>query len=275
MSCCPKNMSSRSLIAASVFALASAFCGAENAGAVQFDGFLQPCQQVELASEETGILQQLLVKEGDRITAGTPVAKLSSDAEQVMFDLAEHQAHARGNYLAAEKTLEKRKAVLEEVRRMHANRHANDNELMRAELELELAEARFQVARDEMVAHEFEARSAGIRLARRTIVAPIDGVISKLHCREGEFVSPVRSDIVTIVNVDRLHAVFNVPSQQASLFESGKTFPIQCSSGEEVTATVEMIGVSIDAESGTVEVKLVVENPNGQLRAGDACVLKL
>lgn len=259
-----------------VFALAVVLSvGSGTASGLQFDGFLQPYRQVEVASEETGILQELLVREGDRVEVATPVARLSSDAEQVLFELASHQAQSRGSLIAAEKTLQKRREVLAQIRRMHEQKNANESELLRASLELELAEARLIAARDEMIAHDYEAQSAKIRLARRTISAPINGVVSRLHCREGEYVSPVRSDIVTIVDVDRLYAVFNIPSNQASLFVNGRTFPVQCSSGVEVTATVESIGVAIDAESGTLEVKLVIDNASGQLRAGDACTLRL
>jgi len=239
----------------------------------QFDGFLQPWRQVDLASDETGIIQEILVMQGQYVESGEPIGELTSDLEQVQYELATHLAQSRGNFMGAEKSFQKRQSVHEQIKIMHGSEHANDSELMRAELELELAAARLVSARDELIAQNFDMRRAKIQLDRRTIKAPISGFVSQIHCREGEYVSPVRSDIVTIVNVDRLYAVFNVPSNQTGQFEVGKTFQVQCSSGSTVDAAVEYIGVAIDAESGTVEIRLVIENGDYRMKAGDSCVL--
>lgn len=239
----------------------------------QFDGFLQPWKQVELASDESGILKSTLVMEGQRVEAGDVIAQLNSDLEKVQFDLAAHLAQSRGNYMAAEKNWEKRQSVFDQVQKMHAEKHANDNELMRAELELELAVARLVAARDELIGHEYEMQRAKLQLDRRSIMSPISGVVSALHVSEGEYVSPVKSEIATIVNVDQLYAVFNVPSGQIAQFEPGRKFQIQVSGGSTIEGTVEFVGVEIDAESGTVLVKLLIDNHEGLLRAGDSCIL--
>jgi RND family efflux transporter MFP subunit len=241
----------------------------------QFDGFLLPWKQVELASDESGILQATLVMEGQRVEAGDVIAQLNSDLEKVQFNLAAHLAQSRGNYMAAEKNWEKRQSVFDQVQKMHAEKHANDNELMRAELELELAVARLVAARDELIGHEFETQRAKLQLERRSITTPISGIVSALHVNEGEYVSPVKSEIATIVNVDQLYAVFNIPSGQVSQFEPGRKFQIQVSGGSTIEATVEVVGVEIDAESGTVLVKLLIDNSAGKLRAGDSCILMI
>ncbi len=239
----------------------------------QFDGFLQPYRQVDLASDETGIIQEILVMQGQHVETGEPIAKLTSDLEQVQYELATHLAQSRGNYMGAEKSFQKRQTVFDQVKQMRDTNHANETELMRAELELELSAARLVAARDELIAQDFDMRRAKLQLDRRTITAPISGFVSLIHCREGEYVSPVRSDIVTIVNVDRLYGVFNIPSNQAEQFEVGKTFHVRCSNGSTVDAIVEYVGVAIDAESGTVEIRLVIENEGYRMKAGDSCVL--
>lgn len=239
----------------------------------QLDGFLQPWKSVDLASDETGIIDEVLVMEGQRVTRGEVVARLKSDVEQIQFELATHLAQSRGNYMAAEKNWEKRQSVLDQVQKMHAANNANAIELMRAELELELAVARLVAARDELIGHEIEMRRAKAHLDRRSVVSPIDGFVSNIHTHEGEYISPVRSDIATIVNTDQLYAVFNVPSQFIDQFQHGKRMQIRLSGGVTVEGTVEFVGVEIDAESGTVQVKLVIDNREQRYRAGDSCTL--
>jgi multidrug efflux pump subunit AcrA (membrane-fusion protein) len=112
-------------------------------------------------------------------------------------------------------------------------------------------------------------------MERRTIVAPFDGVIAKLHRKEGEFLSPVRPEVVTLVDIDQLYATFSIPSAAAGTLEVGKTYHVEIGGQVGVNATLESVGVQTDAESGTVRVKLLIENRDHKLRAGEPCVWNL
>ena len=59
------------------------------------------------------------------------------------------------------------------------------------------------------------------------------------------------------------------------MFEVGKSFNLELINGETVTGTVHSIGVETDAQSGTVEVKFVIENPEGKYRSGEICTLNI
>jgi multidrug efflux pump subunit AcrA (membrane-fusion protein) len=142
-------------------------------------------------------------------------------------------------------------------------------------MELELAQSRLQSAKDEHIAREIEWRRAVAQMERRTIVAPFDGVVAKLHRKEGEFLSPVRPEVVTLVDIDQLYATFSIPSASASALEVGKTYPVEIGGQVGVKATLESIGVQTDAESGTVRVKLLIGNGDHKLRAGEPCVWNL
>jgi len=52
------------------------------------DCIIQPFIATELGSPATGILEELLVDRGDRVTKGMVVARLRSDLEQASLDLA-------------------------------------------------------------------------------------------------------------------------------------------------------------------------------------------
>ena len=142
-------------------------------------------------------------------------------------------------------------------------------------MELSIAKAKLLSAQEEVAVREIERRRAAVQLQRRTIFAPFDGVVAKIHSHEGEFLSPLRPEVVTLVQVDRLIATFAVPSSQISSFEIGKEFNIQMSEGRMVLGTVQSIGVETDAQSGTVEVKLVIENLSFENRSGEICTLNI
>lgn len=263
----------RPLITALMVATASLLLVDSAAG--QFDGFTEPYRTIELASDETGLIERVQVQEGDRIRAGQEIARLSSDLQRVQLELAAHMAGTDSAIVSAQQTLAKRQQIWEQIQKLRADGHAHENELVRAEMELDLARSRLQAAKDEHTAREIEMRRATAQLERRTIVAPFDGVVAKLHRKEGEFLSPVRPEVVTLVDTDRLYAVFSIPSSSVSILEVGKTYQLEIGSQVGVQATLDSIGVQTDAESGTVRVKLLIENRDLKLRAGEPCIWNL
>ena len=58
------------------------------------DCVIQPFVATELGSSATGILEELLVDRGDRVTKGMVVARLRSDLEQASLNLAKTRAES-------------------------------------------------------------------------------------------------------------------------------------------------------------------------------------
>jgi len=241
----------------------------------QVIGFTEAYKQIELSSDEAGAISELYVEEGDAIAAGGVVAQLDSRVQELQLEIATKMASTTSQLVAAEKTLEKRKSILGRLQTLKAKGHASDSEIIRAEMELSIAEAKSLSAQEDIAVRELEQRRAEVQLARRSIVAPFGGVVSKVHRRQGEFLSPVKPEVVTIVQVDRLLATFNVPSSQASMFETGASFTLTLASGGTVEATVELVGVETDAQSGTVEIKLLFDNADGKIRSGESITLNV
>jgi len=158
---------------------------------------------------------------------------------------------------------------------MHERGHASESEIIRSEMELSIAQSKYDAAREEGAVREIEKQRAEVQLDRRYVRTPFDGVISKIHRREGEFLSPVRPEVATVVQIDRLLSTFAIPVSQAGEFKVGKEFELTFESGETVTAVVYSMGVNTDAQSQTVEVKLVLENAELLIRAGEICTLNI
>ena len=241
----------------------------------QIDGFTEPFRKIDLSSDETGSIAEMLVEEAQMVREGEPIARLDSRVQELQLEIADHLAKTKSQLVAAEEAFNKRMAISNKLEELISNGHASRSEIIRAKMELSIAKAKFLAAQEEVAVRKIERKRAEVQLDRRTIVAPFDGVIATIHSREGEFLSPLRPEVVTLVQVDRLIATFAVPSSQISSFEIGKEFNIQMSQGQTVLATVHSIGVETDAQSGTVEIKLVVENPDFQFRSGEICTLNI
>lgn len=243
--------------------------------AQELDGFTVPFRIVDLAFDESGTLIELFVKEGDRVQGGGPVARLDDRIQQLQLELSRQLASSVGALEVAQKTFDKRQEILANLQRLHGNGHAAESELIRSELELSIAKSRLLAAQEEAIARDIDMRRAGLMLERRTLRAPFSGVVTRIHRHEGEYVSPMRPEIVTLVDLDRMFALFNVPSRSLDRVSNGQTVQVSFPSRTQVSGIVYYVGVETDAQSGTVQVKVLLENKDASLRAGERCFLNL
>ena len=92
--------------------------------------------------------------------------------------------------------------------------------------------------------------------------------------RAGEFTAPNDPHLIVLVQLDPLAATFHLPSRQAARYEVGATVQVEYpEQGNSADAVVEYISPVIDAESGTVAIKVRVPNPDNRRQSGQACNL--
>ncbi len=240
----------------------------------QIDGFIEPFRSIELSSDETGAIAGLEVEEGDLVKTDQVIARLDVRVQELQLEIAAQLAKTTSQLVAAEQTLNKREEISNRLEELKRNGHASQSEIIRAEMELSIAHAKVLAAQEEKAVREIECRRAEVQLARRTILSPFDGVVAKIHRRQGEFLSPLHPEVVTIIQVDRLLATFAIPSAELSKFKIGKEFNLELGN-RTITGKVHRIGVETDAQSGTVEVKLIIENESLELRSGEICTLNI
>ena len=258
-----------------VVGLAIILYGAVLAAHGQVEGFIEPYRSVDLSSSETGIVQELAVESGDIVQEGDVIARLDDRVQQVQLELAEHLATSKSALLVAEKTYQKRVTIQNRVQELIRTNSASDSELIRAELETTIAKSRLLSAQEEIVTRQIELKRTSAQLASRSIRAPFSGTIAKIHRREGEFISPAHPEVVTLVQLDKLIAKFNVPSSMMSSYKVGQEVEISMADGTKHIAQVVSVGVQTDAQSGTVEIKLLIDNPDGEIRSGEICSLNV
>ncbi len=257
------------------FTTNSALATTPQGDAFEITGFTQPFRKIDLSSDETGAIASLSVLEGDRVAAGDIVAKLDCRVQEIQLQIAEKMAGSTSQRIAASKSLKKRQAISQRIALLRQQGHASESEIIRADLELAIAESKYNVAVEDAAIREIEAKRAAVQLERRTITAPFNGLIAKIHSREGEFLSPLHPEICSIVQVDKLLATFNVSSDQAQQFTVGQSYELRLANGETISAEVYLVGVETDPQSGTVEIKLVIENSDYNIRSGENVTLNI
>jgi len=258
-----------------LIALLLLYFAASEAEGQSIDGFTQPYRSAAVSSEESGVIVALLVEEGDRVQRGDVIARLDDRVHQVQLELAEQRMNSTSELDAARLAFEKREAIHEQLLDLREQSHASQSELIRSELELAIARSKYLAAQEAAASREIEYRRSRILAEKRVIRASFDGIIAAIHIQEGEFVSPVNPEIATLVQIDTLLAVFNLPADNNPDLKLEQTVDVTFANGKNATGTVYRIGAVLDAESGTIPVKILIDNSSNQLRSGMQCQLVL
>ena len=243
-----------------------------HAGAV--DGFTEPYRTIEVASPEAGIISKVFVEDGQQIEIGAPLIQLDVELQEAQLAIAEAGKSARGRLDAAQAEVDVRQQRLLAIESLHGAGHARVEELDRAAADLAIAKGQLTAAREMQQLKQLEYDKIQVQIRRRTIRAPLGGVVTSVAKRAGEFTAPNDSQLVVLVQLDPLQVTFDVAGNEAEEFAVGdRATVLLAGSDEEVEGEVEYVSPVVDAESGTIAVRVVMPNTSGDLQSGQACSL--
>ncbi|MEP9399524.1 efflux RND transporter periplasmic adaptor subunit [Mesorhizobium sp. KR2-14] len=197
---------------------------------------------VAVTPDEAGRMTEVAVASGALVEAGTVIARLDSQAEEIAVErtrLAVSDAKAK-------------------LERMQALRNSNTASLV-------------QVTDAEVALHnaELAQRDAELKLERRSIVAPISGFIGILPIEAGNYVTQ-QTTVATIDDRSSIVIDFWVPERFAGAVSVGQKLeatPIS-NPGRSFAGTVSAVDSRLDEKSRTLRVQARIDNSDDALRAG-------
>jgi RND family efflux transporter MFP subunit len=192
----------------------------------------------------SGRLTEVVVASGQRVKRGDVLVRLDSDAETIALDRAEiavRDAQSR----------------LDRVQALQRANTATSVQVIDAQLVLRNA--------------ELARRDAQLSLERRTIVAPIDGIIGIIPVEVGNTVT-ADTAIATIDDRSSLIVDFWVPERFAGQIQvgAGLTAVPVAQPGQTFDGTVSAVDNRLDEASRTLWVKARIPNDDDRLRAGQS-----
>ena len=110
-------------------------------------------------------------------------------------------------------------------------------------------------------------REAQLNLSYCRITAPFDGKVVEILTREHETVRPGQP-VCRIIDDNTLLAVMNVPMHDRNLTTVGRTLRIKLDSGQIISGEIYEVSPQADHRTGTVRIKVRIDNRNGALTAG-------
>lgn len=255
----------------SVALCASAHCQTHES----IEGFSHPYRSAEVAASMTGIVEELLVAEGETVAPGQPLVKLDDEVHQALVAIAEAAVESRGELALATAEQKLRKQRLSAIQELAEKGHATPDELNRATSEWEVAAARVLAARENQRRRELELLKLKAQSHSFTVEAPFPGVVTKIHRLAGEYVGPVEPVVCEVAELSTLSAKFLAPSALVEGIDNGDSVTVLF-----LVSGVKVVGEATvspypDAETGMRSVQVRIANPQGNLRAGVRCRLLL
>ena len=139
--------------------------------------------------------------------------------------------------------------------------------------EIDIAEAAVTQASEQL-------KLAQEQLSDATIKSPIDGVIATQHLNVSDYAQPASSPTAkpafTVVAVDILKAVWNMPAGAARRINNGDLVLISTDSGiRNIVGTVAFISPTVNPDNNTVLVHATVPNSKNSLKPGTAITVSI
>jgi RND family efflux transporter MFP subunit len=199
-------------------------------------------RDVRLTARNSGIIEEILVDRGDRVTRGQALALLETDLYTRQLEQADQRLRLAG-------------AEHERARSLHEQNIVSFAEAQRKEIERDLAASEVEVAR--------------AWLERCTIRAPFDGVIVERWAVVGQrVVEDAGTPIFRIIADDRLRARVHVPEPRLAGVRVGDSARVELPGGASLAASVVFVSPAVEPASGTAPVIVEIAADRDATRCG-------
>jgi membrane fusion protein (multidrug efflux system) len=221
-------------------------------------GSLKTLEDVTVSPKKAGIINQILVREGDRVKKGQILIQLDDVDARLQVERAE------AGVKQAAATVETYRSIVPRYLKLYETQVIPQQTLDELIMKVKVDEARLDLAKAEL-------NLARQNLLDYRIVSPIEGVVNLKIASLGEHVNVAPKDeILKIVQMHPLELEFYVPENWAGKVHLGSKvqFTLKAFSEEKFTAALRFISPTADPATRNVKVKAEVPNPHYRLKPG-------
>jgi len=233
------------------------------AGGIRYSATIEPDTQVTVAFRVSGYVDSVDAEEGQRVAAGTVLARIRKS------DYVERAGQASAQRAQAEASLVQAKSDAERARALFAA-----NALTKPELDAAIA--RFEAAQAQASGGRAVANEAGLTLQDTTLVAPIGGVILRRSIERGDLAAPGAPAFV-LATTKTVKVVFGVPDTMIRNLRVGQPIDVTTESIPDhlFEGRVSRIAPAADAKSRSFDIEVHIDNPKDELKPGMVASLEI
>jgi membrane fusion protein, multidrug efflux system len=203
---------------------------------------LEAEDEATVNAKQGGVIEAILVEEGQRVATGQVLARLETD--RLRLEVARARA-----------TLDKLDQDFRRNESVYARNLVSREVYERAKFELEGARAAYDLAK--------------LALAEAEIRAPFDGVVSVRHIKAGNTIQ-AGSAAFRVTRMDRIEAQIFVPERDIHKLapEQPAVLTVDAWPGKRFDGRILRINPVVDAATGTVKVTVAMAPGQAELRPG-------
>ncbi|HOC93637.1 MAG TPA: efflux RND transporter periplasmic adaptor subunit [bacterium] len=243
----------------------------------EYIGEVAPAYSVEARGTASGWLANLKVDIGSRVAAGQELCRIDNE------ELKAQAEQARAGIAAAEFALARAEAALEQVgneaaraESLYSKGYISQRELESAQSTRKQHKASVDAARAQLDQATAQLKTAQSRLNDTAIRAPFSGVVAERYLDNGAYVSP-SSAILRLIDDSEAKVVINAVEEDVPWIKIGADAEVTVDAwpGRSFSAKVKRVSPSIDRNSRTGAVEIILPNKSGDLRTGMTARVRL
>ncbi len=216
---------------------------------IELQGSVDTKQNITLMPETAGILTNVYVKEGQRVSKGQRLAKIDDGGMSQSIEQMKVQAQL------AKTTFERQERLW--------------NQKIGSEIQYLQAKANYE-------AQENAIKSMQQQLAKTIITAPFSGIIDDVITEQGNTVSPGMTQILRIVNLDDMYIEVEVPETYIASINEGTDVKVELPVlGRTVESKVRQTSSFINPANRSFRIEIPVENKEKNIKPNLTARLKI
>jgi len=225
---------------------------------VTASGQVQPRTKVDVASDISGRIVRLAVKEGQIVNRGDFLLQIDPEqyeaavqrAEAALSSAKAQAAQARANFLQAERSYNRNVDI-----RKTNPQLVSDADLEQTRTQMEVNQALLEASNHNVEQSEASVRDAKTSLAKTTIVAPMSGRITRLVVEQGETAVPGTfnkdaATLLTISDMSVLETIVKVDETDVARLQSGDSAVVQIDAFPDTTFVGRVVEISHSSVRG-------------------------
>ncbi|WP_326914825.1 efflux RND transporter periplasmic adaptor subunit [Sphingopyxis chilensis] len=227
---------------------------------VSATGNIKPINQVDVGSEQSGLITDVYVDVNDRVTEGQLLASL--DTARLQDSVVQAQASvaaAQANVGEAQATLAQANATLarqEEVSRLSGGRVPSRTELDAARADQKRAVASLTAARAQVAQQQAALGTAQTNLSKARIYSPVTGVVLSRDIEPGQTVAAsLNAPVLFTIAEDLSQMELEVSIDEADVgqVQEGQdaTFTVDAFPGERFPAKITRVNLGSNSSSSS------------------------
>ncbi|MEP6607862.1 MAG: efflux RND transporter periplasmic adaptor subunit [Burkholderiaceae bacterium] len=219
-------------------------------------GSVLAVSQATVRAKLSAEVKRVLVREGDRVSAGQPIAEF--DTAQIRAQMAERKAtleSARAQLTMADRT---RQANAQLVKQNFISQNAFDT-----------ADSAHQAQLAAVATAQAQLDLIQLSMSDAVVRAPISGTVSKRHVQPGEKVS-FDAPLIAIVDLAELEVQAQVPISDVTQIRRGMPAHVDVEgiAARRFEGRVERINPSAESGTRTINIYVSLANEDSLLKAG-------